>query len=224
MDYSSFDNLFSDLNDSSKVNQGIKICFEQNAPDLAWLLAQTINQESPDLNNERLQLLSFSETKPFEEKQSKQPTKIYRIKLLCNWTTSEDLCKTWNKMSKGNYTWENLQITWENDNIDYWVIINRPLTEEKFDPKRTVIFHMEPYIARDVHLWGGWSQPNKSLYYKVCDHETEHNNVEWHLSKTYQQLMFEKIEKNGKNKVISTILSPKYADPGQKKRIDFVRF
>src|SRR5437868_1806369 len=42
-----------------------------------------------------------------------------RVKLLCNWCTSEQLAKLWNKMSQGNFTWDNIQIVWD-DPVDFY--------------------------------------------------------------------------------------------------------
>ncbi|GAH03303.1 unnamed protein product, partial [marine sediment metagenome] len=63
-----------------------------------------------------------------------------RIKLICNWDTSKNLCDEWNKMTKGNYIWNNLQFTWTDTDIDYYVIINMPHKGEFYDPNKTIIF------------------------------------------------------------------------------------
>ena len=54
------------------------------------------------------------------------PTKKIRIKMLCNWCSSKQLCIEWNNLTKGDFTWNNIQFTWENENIDYYIIINKP--------------------------------------------------------------------------------------------------
>ena len=36
-----------------------------------------------------------------------------RVKLLCNWTDSKGLADSWNRMSKGNYSWGNILLVWE---------------------------------------------------------------------------------------------------------------
>ena len=40
------------------------------------------------------------------------PDKKIRVLLLCNWCSSKELCDIWNKMSKGNYSWNNIKIVW----------------------------------------------------------------------------------------------------------------
>jgi hypothetical protein len=159
-----------------------------------------------------------------EELEKQNPVRY--VKLLCNWTTSEHLCKLWNKMSQnGDYKWNDMQITWKDEpEPDYYVIINKPPENALYKPEKTIIFQMEPNMAQREDLWGKeWVQSDKNKFLEVVDHESAPNNVEWHLSKTYKQLKEQKIEKKF-NRELSTILTDKYQDPGQKLRIDFVRF
>ena len=64
--------------------------------------------------------------------------KLIRIKLICNWLTSKDLCNLWNKMSKGNYRWNNIIIVPE-DPCDYYVIINKPKHGDTFVKNKTIL-------------------------------------------------------------------------------------
>ena len=148
-----------------------------------------------------------------------KPTKI-RLLLLCNWCDSKNLCDFWNKMSKGDYTWNNIHIVYE-EPADYYVVINSPPIGVFPDIKRTILFQMEPHMNLDKK-WGDWSNPNESMFKFCGTHKNEYNNNEWHLSKTYSQLSSEEIIKT--TTILSTILSNKYYDPGHKKRIDFIKF
>jgi len=155
----------------------------------------------------------------------KQAIKIFRVQLLCNWCSSEQLARLWNKMSQGGFKWNNLQLVW-NDPVDFYVVINKPPEGAVFDKKRTVVFQMEPQMIREVDLWKEWCDPDGKEFLKVCKHqEKEYNNNEWHLSKTYAQLCREIYPKNPEyHNVLSTVLSAKYRDRGHVKRIDFVKF
>ena len=55
----------------------------------------------------------------------------YRIKLLCNWCSSEEISRCWDKMNNMG------KIVLVKDNPDYYVIING--TSEKHDEKRSII-------------------------------------------------------------------------------------
>lgn len=147
--------------------------------------------------------------------------KKYRIKLLCNWTSSENLRETWNKMSQGNYTWNNIELVCD-DNPDFFVVINCPPIHEFLDPKKVILFRMEPHMDKHPDQWGEYAKPHRDLFYKICYHDTDYNNNEWHLSKTYNELKTMKIEKS--SNIMSTVLSAKYKDPGHVKRIDFIKF
>jgi hypothetical protein len=153
----------------------------------------------------------------------KENTKTFTtIKLLCNWTTSEKLREGWNKMSQGNYTWNNIKIVLDND-PDYFVVINAPPSNENPDPEKTIVFQMEPYMScKNKLAWGKWSNPNPNYFFKVCTHKSEYNNNTWHLNKTYNDLRTMTPTKT--ESVLSTVLSQKYKDEGHIKRIDFIKF
>ena len=155
--------------------------------------------------------------------------KRLRIKMICNWCSSYQLCNEWNHMSKGNYTWNNIEITWDNNDIDFFVIINKPPHDyEFFVPERTIIFHMEPWCGDNkqswgVKTWGKWANPDEKLFLQVRSHVNFYNNAFWQLRTSYNEFKTNVIHK-GKNKVLSTICSSKYFDPGHIKRIDFIKY
>lgn len=154
----------------------------------------------------------------------KKVEKKIRVMLYCNWTSSKALCDIWNKMSKGNYTWNNIQIVWE-EPADYYCVINCPPINVFPPLDKTILFHMEPNMDKNPKEWGDWSDPPPSRFKFVGKHSKHFNNNEWHLSKTWKELCEEKIVKDEKlNDVVSAVLSDKYRDPGHIKRIDFAQF
>lgn len=152
-------------------------------------------------------------------------TNTIRILLYCNWCTSEELCNLWNKMSKGNYTWDNIEIVSE-EPCDYYCIINKPPDNISLDLSKTILFRMEPHMDKHPAKWGeNWANPDKDKFLFYGSHDLHRNNTEWHISKTYTQLMNEEIIKNETIcNILSTVLSDKYSDPGHMKRIDFIKF
>lgn len=148
--------------------------------------------------------------------------KIINIKLLCNWLDSEEICNLWNKMSKGNYTWNNIKIGWNFETEpDYYVVINS--TTEPIIKKKTIVFQMEPDMVINKEKWGIWSNLDKNEFLKVFEYTTELNNCEYHINKTYTELKTFIPEKKY-NTCLSTILSDKYKDIGHTKRVDFIKF
>lgn len=156
--------------------------------------------------------------------------KNIRVKLLCNWQDSKKLCDEWVNLTQGNYKWNNITFTWDDHNIDYWVIINYPPPNAQFILNKTILFHMEPWCADPeqswgVKTWGSWSNPDPSKFMSLRTHKYAYNNATWQLKLTYTQLKTNSITKSNElgNK-ISSICSSKYVDPGHKKRVDFIKY
>ena len=167
-----------------------------------------------------------------------------RVKLMCNWTSSEDLCKCWNKMSKGNCKWNNIQVVYDDNNIDYYVIINKPQPNDKYIPEKTIVFRMEPDTETSSR-WNDWYNSKDEFMY-FMDLSKFRNNSEWHLGLSYNDI--DKTFENSsgasssrtnfensfgasfgnqsfeKTKILSTVVSSLYNMEGHKKRIDFIKY
>jgi GR25 family glycosyltransferase involved in LPS biosynthesis len=153
--------------------------------------------------------------------------KKYRVKLMCNWTSSEHLCKNWSCMCENEFTWKNIEIVSSDFNVDYYVIINSPPPNEYYDPKKTIIFQMEPWVNDSskhwgVKSWGAWAEPDEKLFLSVNGRkQNTYNNIFWGLGlnlSQIEQFNYIKIDK------LSSICSSKYFDPGHIIRIDLLRF
>ncbi|MDD4931742.1 MAG: FkbM family methyltransferase [Candidatus Colwellbacteria bacterium] len=142
-----------------------------------------------------------------------------RVKLMCNWTTGEELCKCWEKMSKGGGVWNNITVVSDDKDIDYYVIINKPLPGDKYIPSRTMVFRMEPDTSINSR-WNDWYKSKREFMY-FFDLEKYRNNSEWHLGLSYEKLQNDSIPKS---KVISSVISSLYTMEGHQKRVDFVKF
>jgi hypothetical protein len=124
----------------------------------------------------------------------------------------------WDKQSQGGGRWDDLQLVADEKKADYFVIINFPFPGERFDPRRTVIFPMEPAHGRVQ--WGSWRDPSPRKFLRVMSHDKEHNNLEWHLSKTYPALMEQPVEKS---LLLSSVTSDIVIFEGQRKRVEFLK-
>ena len=153
-----------------------------------------------------------------------------RIKMLCNWCSSKALCNEWSNMCQRGYSWKNIEITWDDCNIDYWVIINKPCDNSYYDPKRTIVFQMEPWVNNESHLWGvktwgEWAEPDENKFLAVRGRKTKcHNNAFWQLELNCNELIDLKYENENKMDAVSSICSSKYYDEGHIARIDFLKF
>ena len=144
----------------------------------------------------------------------------YRVKMLCNWCSSEQLCKNWSHMYDPRVGFEMVS---DDTNIDYYVVINS--TNEFYEPLKTIVFQMEPWVHNPalnwgVKTWGKWANPSSFLEVRGR-HSNCHNNVEWQIELTYAQL--ENLTYTKKD-CISSICSSKYVDEGHITRIDLLRF
>lgn len=148
-----------------------------------------------------------------------------KILLLCNWTTTEKLMDTWNKMSKGDYRWGNIVLVTKDKNPDYYIVINKPLPGDSglIIKKRTIVIQMEPDMHKNKDMWGEWSDPNPDHFFHILTHKLAYNNIEWHIDKKWSELSSFHPTKRF-DSTISTILSEKYTDQGHIKRVDFAKF
>jgi hypothetical protein len=231
-------------NDIVKV---LEICIENEFYNLGYFIGFNYYLEFSN-NSDYTEKMSFIKSFLFSEKKENQlvskirfnnkagnKANLKKIKLFCHWTTSKSLCDTWNKMSKGNYTWNDIKIVW-GDDYDYLVIINAPLyidnqfqfeskKDENFDKEKTFVFIMEPLMEKHPSVWGKWSDVSLLGYPNYYNHINSYNINEWHISKTFSELLetdFQSLKT--KETEISVILSEKYVDPGHIKRIDFIKF
>lgn len=145
------------------------------------------------------------------------------VKLLCNWCSSEKLCKDWSTM----YPTKKIELTWQDDKpIDYYVIINYPQDGEQYKPERTIIFQMEPWVADasrnwGVKAWGDWAQPDPTKFFKIFTHKTHLNNVQWNLD---SPLHHKPLDNNMKANTVATICSFKTHDIGHLLRNNFIKY
>lgn len=140
-----------------------------------------------------------------------------KVKIMCNWESSEQIVKNYNKLCHANNMWNNIEIT-SDDYADYFCILNFPQNNDYYKPEKTIIIMMEEITNRKVFFPKEWinPEPHKFMYYY-----DKHNGIEWHLSKNWEQLMTEKINKT---KILSSVTSSEYRLDGHIKRINFLKF
>jgi hypothetical protein len=217
----SIDKLISENN----YEKALEECLNQNLYNLAFLLSKIVkvNKFNNQIQSSINDLPSFHKN---DVGSVVIESLVKRVLLCCNWTTSENLCNIWKKMSKDdNLNWDNIKIV-SSEPTDYYCVINRPPNNIKIDKKKTILFRMEPNMENDQRQWTDeWANPKTEDFLFLGSHNLYLNNFEWHLSKNYEQLSTEIIEKNDSlSKVLTTILSDKYYDKGHIKRVDFVKF
>jgi len=171
----------------------------------------------------------YVKTEYYEKiKERKTKTAVKRCKMICDWCSSEQLCKEWSNMCERDFCWKDIEITWENENIDYYVIINRPRYGEFYEPAKTIVFQMEPWVNDEtknwgVKTWGEWANPDPSKFLAVRGRKSgHHNNAFWQLELSLNDLLL--FDPPQKKNSISSICSSKYFDEGHIARIDLLKY
>ena len=145
-----------------------------------------------------------------------------RIKPLTWWASSRELCEILNIQSQGDYRWNDLQLTWQDD-ADYFVIFQSPRQGKHFLPERSIVFQTEPLAKQHPEIWGErWADPRPGDFLQVRRWKDFPNCPEWHLGLSYGEL--HRGPSPEKTKLFSAIISARYVDPGQIKRVDFLKY
>ena len=156
--------------------------------------------------------------------------KNIRIKMICNWCSSEQLCKEWSNMchDKFHKKWNTIEITHEDKEIDYYVIINSPPVGAVYEPAKTIVFQMEPWVYDETKQWGvktwgnEWSSPDPTKFLRVFTHKTNLNNVQWQIDYPFHSTPVP--EGSKKLNRVATICSEKNFDNGHLLRNNFIRY
>jgi len=144
----------------------------------------------------------------------------YRVKLIPDWTSTFTLCQLWSRQSQGRSRWDDIEVTYEDEDVDYYAIVNYPRDgETKFRPDRTIVFQMEPRSTTEQ--WGPWSSPDPRKFLQVRTHSSYRNNLEWHLGLTYHELTTQPIPKTAQ---LSSVTSGEARLPGQRLRVAFLKY
>jgi FkbM family methyltransferase len=144
-----------------------------------------------------------------KKKVQKKPT----VKIIGNWASSQTMAKETGTMPHPDVT-----LTWK-DEADYYVILNIPSVEESYDPKKTIVFQMEPWVYDDkkrwgVKTWGQWANPDPKKFLHVHNRRFL-NPATWTLNGDLCTFPVKQDD-------TCIILSHKKHDTGHKFRLDVV--
>lgn len=173
-----------------------------------------------------------------------------RIKMLCNWCSSEQLCKDWSNMCEDEFKWKRFELVWTDniadiganrsvsggtrptsgtsaEEVDYYVIINYPPPGAYYEPSKTIIFQMEPWVYDlnknwGVKTWGEWSVPECDIFLHIHSHKQNLNCVQWQIEYPIAKLQNDIVI--NKLNMVASICSDKYHDDGHILRVDFIKY
>ena len=147
------------------------------------------------------------------------------VKLLTNWTSSQDLVDKYKRFSMdGKGRWNNIQIVTEDEEADYTVIINHPRPDAKIthDSLHTIVLRMEPDVF-SVNF-GMFIDPDPRFFKAVNIPKYTHTSIEWQLTPTWYDFVTNNNVNLTKTKTISYVISELYILEGHKFRVDFVKY
>ena len=138
-----------------------------------------------------------------------------KIKMLGFWQSPEKMAEEFGVMPM-----EDMELTWKNDE-DYTVIVSMPRIEDTFNPEKTLIFQMEPWVYDDskkwgVKTWGQWATPDPKKFLHVNAHRNFLNPAQWTLKGDL-------VNFPPKTDDTAIVLSYKTNDVGHNLRIQFLR-
>lgn len=163
---------------------------------------------------------------------------VFKIKMMCNWCSTEHLLTIWDKMGTGNRSYTKNGITLQmvgdeisEDSSDYIVVVNstgyNPMPSVK-NLKKTIFMKMEPIFVDPI--WEYIHNNPELLKARFSHLPGNYNNNEWHISKTLPRLLSELPSSNNNSpivkyfdKEISAVLSSKNFYPGHAIRLNFAK-
>jgi GR25 family glycosyltransferase involved in LPS biosynthesis len=143
---------------------------------------------------------------------TENPITKYKLKILCNWTSTTQIHKKWQKLI-GDYP-----VEYTEEKPDYWVIINKPDKNTYYDKNKTIVLGMEPDTFSGER-WDWYGDKNCYLYFMD---EKYRSNTEWWLSNNLKELENLSPIKT-KDTIVSSIVSSQYIYEGHKLRINFLK-
>ena len=152
--------------------------------------------------------------------------KTYNICLSGDWISPSELRELWKRYCMRDYEWDNLRLVNEEDDVDFYVIINRPKFKNpniEIPSNKCIIFHMEPNM-----LFTPWYTEflvkfnSQDLFFKGL-HKYHRNNIDWHLSKSFEELVVSKFDSKPKGNTISMIMSNRRDNIGHVMRLNLAK-
>lgn len=201
-------NINYELFDKSKICCGYD--FNNEYIDTFYVFKSFIINKNDKYINFKARLDLFVKNNLISQDEYDKWINYKKVKLICDWDKSDNVCKEWQKYNNAN-------IILTTENPDYYVIINKPLYNEFYDPKKTIIFQMEPWVYDEnknwgVKTWGEWAKPDESKF--LCFYKKKN---------LFVNSLTGNIPQNKIDKIVS-ICSNKNQDIGHILRNNFIKY
>lgn len=155
------------------------------------------------------------------------------VKMLCHWDSGTGLCRTWDKMTDGNFTYTragaSIKMVGDEtppDDADYILVVNSAGNQSWYpsmeELPRVIFMKMEPSFMDPF-----WRDVDRQLLKAKIVHGSDHdhtnfNNLEWHINKTRKELLASDYsDLKTKGDVVSSVISGKAFTDGHRLRTAF---
>lgn len=167
-----------------------------------------------------LTTLALAQRPPSPPELPEPASEPLRVRVLASWAPDDEVVRVHSMMAQQDCQWGDVMLTADDENVDYWAILNYPSSgEDTFDPGRTVVFQGEPPFA--IEEWGVWSAPDPGEFLQVRSYQRYPATLDWHLGVPFAELLTREIEKT---RDISVIQSGRVRDEAQVQRVRFVQY
>ena len=140
---------------------------------------------SPNIYDDYL-LVNVQKVLKIDELKSDKMSPGVRVKVICDWSNSQDLCCKMNKMSMGLLKWNNLEFTHEDSFIDYYIIFNGLYEDTYYVPEKSILFITKPNFKYTILTHN---------FIEIREYNEYFNYFFWNIDKTYMELKYNILEK-----------------------------
>ena len=179
------------------------------AKGVEWAMKQKWSSRA----TEWLNLIEYKIPKTLKDEV--QESRQVSVKLMCNWIDNKTLFGIYKRFCQPDGKWGNILFT-DEEKADFYCIINFPRQDEYWELKKTILLSMEELENRKTYFPKDWIIPKTDDFFHCFFNR---NSIEWHLNKTYSELLSMKIEKT---KILSSVTSSEHRLAGHVKRINMI--
>jgi hypothetical protein len=150
--------------------------------------------------------------------------KQLRVKMLCNWCSSAQLCNEWNKMTRGDFKWNGISIVADDATADYYLVINHPQYEDThYVADKTLVYHLQPWHSNPLSPeWAlnTWAEPDPTRFYAVHTRARVTNTPFWKMSWTWTDFKTKDIHKD---LAVANVVSSVCTEGADAQQVDFLK-
>jgi glycosyltransferase involved in cell wall biosynthesis/GR25 family glycosyltransferase involved in LPS biosynthesis len=157
-----------------------------------------------------------------QEQFGRAPRDPTRVRLLTDWTDSKTFTELWNRQTRGDGRWDDLQLVTDGT-ADYTVVVNHPNPDEPelaaaIEPARTIVVQTDELTATAAS--DEWADLDRRRFAQVRSRDRYPRAIEWHLDWDLAAALTEPVPKT---RLLSAVLPSGGDDEVHRLRTRFVQ-